>query len=146
MIGIECIVFGPQGAKHVFEVEVVASKIPAEQGLEPEFYNKFGKGPPQEPHFELEVLSVPKRRAGTPMHVHTNPHTNRTFICYVLHIATLDAAVTMFTTWCLGTAYALVVGEDFVPILRDVQMNDQAFVVRMQEMSYRAEVSIVNVG
>lgn len=148
MTNFACVVCGPNNERFVFEVALVVSESPATHGLEENFYwNASKKAPPQGTHHELEVLAVPPKRDGVPMHVHKNPTTGRTFVCYVPRVPTVEDAKTMFTTWSLGTAYALVAGTDFVGILRDVkpadgQTKDAAFVLKMCELGYTATLSV----
>ena len=137
---MESVVEGPNGERLVFEVVTHFSTKPEDQGLEADFFIKLGKTPPVGEHYELQMLAHPPLKEGVPMHIHQNPATGKWFVCYVPRVPTLEEAEVMFKTWSLGTAYALIHGKDFLPILREVKYSDKDFVERMESLGIKTTI------
>jgi len=137
---MESVVMGPNGERLVFEVATHFSTRPEDQGLEEDFFIGLGKTPPVGEHYELQMLAHPPQKDGVPMHIHQNPATGKWWVCFVPRVPTLQDAEVMFKTWSLGTAYALIHGKDFLPILREVKYLDKDFVARMESLGIKTTI------
>ncbi len=88
--------------------------------IEPEFYQKFAKnGVPVGIHHEMEMIGMKATTSwnewpeGVPYHVHTNPHTKRTFVCWPETISTVEQALAIFKVFCAGSMYSYKHKKDF---------------------------------
>lgn len=97
-------VISPNGTNR-FVANLHQHTSPDQFFLHPEdFYRKWGNSVPEGTHYEIEILepSTEVLRRKT-VHVHDVARSSNLFICYPLHIPTLEKAVQVFKTWCLGT-------------------------------------------
>lgn len=86
---------------------------PKDRLIDQSFYEQSSPdGIPQGTHHEIELLPGSWERM--PMHFHVNPITNRIFLCWTGHLPYIQNAVTVFERWCLGTAFSIVTGDDFL--------------------------------
>jgi hypothetical protein len=53
---------------------------------------------------------------GVPVHIHTNPHTDRHFVCWPERLPDIEATWKIFCVLCVGTTYAYHHKKDFVPL------------------------------
>ena len=114
---IQLTVNTPKG-KITFRCIPHLSKCKEDLLIEPEFYVRYSKaGVPFGDHYELELLETPWLPEGAhSIHIHHNPHTNRNFVCWPSQLPTIKEAEQMFRVWCVGTAYTLIHGMDFVTL------------------------------
>ena len=90
-----------------------------------EFYHKFGGVVPEGAHHEIEILAPGLGLLDlTKHHILRSRHqANRLFVCYPLPMASVEDAVGIFRTWCLGTVVTLVKGVDLNTILGECDNN-----------------------
>lgn len=104
--------------KTVFQCIAHHSKQTEDLLIESDFYTRFGKtGVPTGDHYELELVNTswlpPGKHA---IHIHQNKLSGRNFVCWPNQLATIEEAQAMFRGWCVGTAYTLLTGNDFVSL------------------------------
>jgi len=96
-----------------FECVCHRTDDPQDRLIDRSFYERFSPdGVPQGIHHEIELLPGSWERM--PFHFHVNPITNRIFLCWTGHLPCVEDAVTVFERWCLGTAFSIVTGDDFL--------------------------------
>lgn len=105
-----------------FVIAAHLAVMPVQQLIEPDFYIRFSRSlsPPRGPHYELEVLEPVDMGQTEHIHVHVSKKNERKFVCWSGHLPTLQHAKSVLWTWCLGTAYTMVTGENFVLVLNRV--------------------------
>lgn len=97
-----------------------------ERLVESGFYEEYSASHtvPISDHHELELdTPVWEHVHAARIHWHQNRFTGRYFVCVTTSLPTLAAAKGLFEIWCLGTAYTMLTGEDFNPL---VQHGDMA--------------------
>lgn len=110
-----CVVSVPEG-NVTFTFDVHCSSNRAERLMEWRFYARgFGKQPTRV-HHEMEIVSpeVWKSEFCSKIHYHTSP-VGRQFVCWTGQLSTMAEVAAVLKTWCLGTAFTMVTGKDFVP-------------------------------
>ncbi len=114
------------GTSYTFRVHIHKAASPTEQLIEPAFYQEFAKTIHEGVHYEMELLESPvwgRLNPDVPIHIHENPDSKRHFVCFTGNIATLEAALAVLRTWCVGTVYAIVHNEDFSSVAREAGSN-----------------------
>jgi hypothetical protein len=114
------------------EVRIVCllhrTETAADRLIDKEFYDKYGTGVPEGTHYEMEVLEPPDKIPGVTIHIHIHPVTKQHFLCWTGRLPTEDAAKEIFLIWAVGTAYSIVYGKDFLPLVT----NPSTFVPMME--------------
>ncbi len=108
--------------REAFSCELHESHSPAEHRIEAAFYQKHrSEGVPEGTHFELEILEPADLTAieYVSAHIHTNPDTQRHFICWTGQIATAEQAMQVFLNWAAGMTYSLVYKQDFMELFME---------------------------
>lgn len=82
--------------------------------LEPvEFYERWGKSVPELPHHEIEIVEPDDRFFNQhTLHIHRSRKTGKPFVCYPQRMKTIEQAIAVFQTWCLGSVATVVEGVD----------------------------------
>ena len=100
-----------------FRVQIHKAESPAEQLIEPAFYQQFAGEVHKGIHFEMELVESPvwgRIDPNVPIHIHQNPETGQNFVCISARIETLEAALGFLLVWCVGTVFTLTRNSDFV--------------------------------
>ena len=102
------------------------SEDSSKRHIEAWFYeSESPEGIPQGVHHEMELLSGPWVRPGltpTRMHIHPNRETGKKFVCWTGSLPSIELATVVFERWAVGTIYTITTGQDFVPMVE--QLNN----------------------
>lgn len=102
-----------------FLVQVHRAERADEQVIEAEFYQQTIEQIHEGVHHELQLLASPvwgSAQPDSPVHVHKNPQTGKSFVCYTHNIPTIEAAEKILKFWCVGTVYSIENDRDFSPV------------------------------
>ena len=124
----------PKGTRK-FIARTHLALTPDERLIDDDFY-KDNDGIPQCRHYELILeTKVWLDKNAQHIHYHQNPHTKKMIFVYWTHpILTLKKATQVFENWCLGTAYTMVTGNDYVPIIN--LFGQQRFADELKKYGY----------
>ena len=112
---------------HHFGAIAYAHASPEQFHMDPvDFYKKWGGSIPPIPHFELEIVE-PERAVleKQVLHTHKSRFGDMLFVCYPLHIPTMERAWEVFQTWCIGTVGTIVENVDLNTIYSQECENDK---------------------
>lgn len=126
-----------------FAAEIHRFGSPDDFHMDPsEFYEKWGKAIPPDPHYELEIkMPGPAFFKEVLLHVHpSRKDPTRLFVCYPKHMATPEVATGIFRSWCLGTVATVVEGIDLNDILKECG-NDHALME--QALKERYDIAVI---
>lgn len=136
------------GKTYTFRVRIHKAESPAEQLIEAAFYQEFAKAIHEGVHYEMELVESPvwgRLNPEVPIHIHENPDSKRKFVCFTGNIQTLDEALSVLRTWCVGTVYTLTQNQDFGLVVRNAGddfigfMRDRFGVVLSGDMEAKSE-------
>lgn len=119
VVQIRSIVVRAKGSDYKFVFLVHRSDAPGEQMIEPEFYLEHARKVYEGTHFEIELSESPawgRIDQEVPIHIHKNPASELSFICFTGQLSNLEAALVVMRVWAMGTVYALVYKEDFASL------------------------------
>lgn len=124
-----------------FLVQVHRAERSAEQVIEPEFYQRTIDQVHDGVHHELQLIASPvwgSDQPDSPIHVHKNPQTGKSFVCYTLNLSTIEAADKILKFWCVGTVYSIENDQDFSSVAD--QHSDDFFQFMSSEFGIELEV------
>ncbi len=98
------------------------AKSLSELQLEQEFYTKWRttKDFPSFPHYEVEIVDLPGDLDKDKLHIHKSLKNQKDFMCWTCDVPSRKYARAVFTLWCIGTSYTILTGEDFAPLVKDI--------------------------
>lgn len=129
------LIISAKGRNYTFRVRIHKAESPAEQLIEADFYKKFANTVHVGTHHEIELAESPvwgRRNPDVPIHIHQNKDTELYFVCFTGKVETLDAALAVLRTWCLGTVYAMMYNEDFMDVVRKVRQDSFAGLMNLK--------------
>lgn len=130
-----CVVSVP-GGNVMFTFDVHCSSNRAERLIERKFYARGGGTQPKRVHHEMEIVcpTVWEQGHGPKIHYHTSP-VGRQFVCWTGQLSTMAEVAAVLKTWCVGTAFTMVTGKDFVPETQ----RKQPFFERMKRLGFEVK-------
>lgn len=90
------------------------------------FYEQWGKSIPQGLHYEVEIIEPEEKFFEQHvLHIARSRKNGKLFICYPRPIPTLEDAVQVFRTWCLGSVLTITNQIDLNTILKQAGGDKQ---------------------
>ncbi len=126
---LQIIVQLPGGGQTEFSLAAHLSIKKDDRLIEPAFYKDE---PPEGPHHEIEIESprIWEHEHGAHIHFHRVPGTDRNFVCWTGALRLLRHVEPVVRMWCLGTAYTMQTGLDFLP---EYARDPDTFIERMRD-------------
>lgn len=105
------------------------------------FYEKFGIGAPEMPHYEIEVVS-PKREflEKHKVNIHEGSHGKKIFMCYPVRISNIKDANQIFLVWSMGSALRASGGPHLNDVFKEAE-NDFLKAEKLLKEKYGVIVS-----
>ncbi len=128
-----CVVSAPGDDNIEFIFNVCRSFNRTERLIERKFYTRGGGRQPKRVHHEMEIVypTVWEQGHSSKIHYHTSKN-GRQFVCWTGQLSTMAEVTAVLKTWCLGTAFTIVTGKDFVPETQ----RKQPFFKRMKRLGF----------
>lgn len=121
------VVIRSRKGQHPFRAQIHKAVQCPDLHLEPfDFYEKHGGSVPEFPHYEIELVE-PRGEffQQHALHIHRSRCADAPFVCYPLRIATIDDALRVFRTWCLGSVSAIAEQVDLNTIFAEAGNNSE---------------------